>query len=460
MAQQFFAQLMGLGESKELNQELELFPTEEREILKDNFTKLSGGSKKIDRQTLQNAVKQILPKPEADIFAQRICDLMTGQIATNNTVTIEGYIHCAAVMNKGMLEDKATQLMYLAKGRKGDTTFEECFNFSIQIIRLTFEIIRHLPAFRSWDGHYICNLEEDSVKRLATAIMNELEKSDSESIDNQAVSAWLSKSGLLIEFFGMMSHHIFQFPMTKGKSLIPLCRGIPAQVYPSWLSLSDILFINCALPSELRSEWRFLFSSRIHGESFSSLMGNIIDKGPSVVFIKDFDGNIFGGFASTSWTVGPQFKGTKDNFVFSLAPQMAIYNTTGFNDHYQYLNLQQQTFPNGMGMGGQLDYFAIWVDSEYGKGKCSPSCTTFSCHQLSGKPEFSIDMIEVWAVGPEPTEDEDETEARPSILDVDVEGKAMLRMLNRGPVSEGMRENPTSDDPEEKELYVSSVSSQ
>jgi hypothetical protein len=53
---------------------------------------------------------------------------MTGQIATNNTVTIEGYIHCAAVMNKGMLEDKATQLMYLAKGRKGDTTFEECFN--------------------------------------------------------------------------------------------------------------------------------------------------------------------------------------------------------------------------------------------------------------------------------------------------------------------------------------------
>jgi|LakMenEpi03Aug12_release.lakeMendotaPanAssembly.Ray.scaffolds.fasta_scaffold528601_1 hypothetical protein len=44
---------MGLGESKELNQELELFPTEEREILQDNFMKLSDGSKKIDRQTLE-----------------------------------------------------------------------------------------------------------------------------------------------------------------------------------------------------------------------------------------------------------------------------------------------------------------------------------------------------------------------------------------------------------------------
>jgi len=53
---------------------------------------------------------------------------MTGQIATNNTVTFDGYIHCAAVMIKGMLEDKATQLIYLAKGKKGVATFEECFN--------------------------------------------------------------------------------------------------------------------------------------------------------------------------------------------------------------------------------------------------------------------------------------------------------------------------------------------
>ena len=72
-------------------------------------------------------------------------------------------------------------------------------------------------------------------------------------------------------------------------------------------------------------------------------------------------------------------------------------------------------------------------------------------------------MIEVWAVGPEIKEDDDEEkvfffvvnvqcftslvlfvanqEARPSILDVDVEGTAMLRMMNRGPVSEGMRGN-------------------
>ena len=84
-----------------------------------------------------------------------------------------------------------------------------------------------------------------------------------------------------------------------------------------------------------------------------------------------------------------EYPGTRENFVFSLAPEMAVYSSTGFNDHYQYLNIQQQTFPNGMvrsfghelasikisisivdrllkGFGGQLDYFAIWIDSEYG----------------------------------------------------------------------------------------------
>ena len=43
-----------------------------------------------------------------------------------------------------------------------------------------------------------------------------------------------------------------------------------------------------------------------------------------------------------------EYPGTRENFVFSLAPEMAVYSSTGFNDHYQYLNIQQQTFPNGM----------------------------------------------------------------------------------------------------------------
>jgi len=39
------------------------------------------------------------------------------------------------------------------------------------------------------------------------------------------------------------------------------------------------------------------------------LLAAIVDKGPSVIVIKDQDGGIFGGFASESWIISPQFTG-------------------------------------------------------------------------------------------------------------------------------------------------------
>lgn len=57
-------------------------------------------------------------------------------------------------------------------------------------------------------------------------------------------------------------------------------------------------------------------------------------------------------------------------------------------------------------MGGQLEYFALWIDAEFGKGKCAPSCTTFDAPQLSATEEFTIEELEVWGVGPLPTNEE------------------------------------------------------
>lgn len=60
----------------------------------------------------------------------------------------------------------------------------------------------------------------------------------------------------------------------RDRSLVPFCRGldlIPS--YPSFLDLNQIVFINAHLPQQYQLEWRFLFSSEIHGESFSTLIG-------------------------------------------------------------------------------------------------------------------------------------------------------------------------------------------
>ena len=59
-------------------------------------------------------------------------------------------------------------------------------------------------------------------------------------------------------------------------------------------------------------------------------------------------------------------------------------------------------------MGGQLEFFGLWIDAEYGKARCAPSCSSYQSPQLSEKEYFHYDHLEVWAVGEEPElEDED-----------------------------------------------------
>lgn len=75
----------------------------------------------------------------------------------------------------------------------------------------------------------------------------------------------------------------------KETSLIPYCRGldlIPS--YPSLLDLSQLIFINANLPAKYRYEWRFLFSSEIHGESFSTLIGMLLKLLFNFIFSTDF----------------------------------------------------------------------------------------------------------------------------------------------------------------------------
>lgn len=58
-------------------------------------------------------------------------------------------------------------------------------------------------------------------------------------------------------------------------------------------------------------------------------------------------------------------------------------------------------------MGGQFNYWGLWLDCEYGCGECSESCTTFKNYtQLSINKNFEIRNIEVWAVGEKPVKED------------------------------------------------------
>ena len=55
-------------------------------------------------------------------------------------------------------------------------------------------------------------------------------------------------------------------------------------------------------------------------------------------------------------------------------------------------------------MGGQFDYFGLWLDHDYGHGhsRGEPHCSTFRSPQLAGKENFQIELLEIWGLGPDP----------------------------------------------------------
>jgi len=207
------------------------------------------------------------------------------------------------------------------------------------------------------------------------------------------------------------------------------------------------MFLNFQLPHEVRHIWRPLFNLDEHGESFSKLTGCILNQGPTIIVVWDDQGNVFGGFATDSWKMGPKFCGKPETFLFHLHPKMNIYDSTPYNNNYQYFNLKQKTMPNGLGMGGQLDYFGLWIDSEFGTVITSPTCSTYHSAQL-GQLEGKISKLEVFGVG---DLNEVDLEAGKSVLDMDPEAQAVLEMMGKTFHSKVIRE--VDEDNERKEAF-------
>ncbi|XP_017878479.1 TLD domain-containing protein 1 [Ceratina calcarata] len=305
------------------------------------------------------------------------------------------------------------------------------------------------------NAHYLtwssigCTVNTRRINMRSRTLCEDLVK-QGDVLSVEQIEKWFSTAAT----FKLIQSHVFQclFLVSQKKgdkntsarindlNLLPGCKGLEnIPHFPSILGLGDVLFLNLSLPHELRNEWRFLFSSQVHGESFSTMLGRITMQGATIIILQDADDHVFGGFASDSWKLGSNFIGNQSCFLFKLDPDILTFPSTGYNNHYQYLNLHQQTMPNGLLMGGQFNYPGLWLDCEYGLGKSSLSCTTFQNYiQLSGKENFRIKHCEVWGVGPIP--EVEEREDSTSILDQDSTSKVLLQMSGRKMYSEDVRE--------------------
>jgi len=372
--------------------------------------------------------------PWTEVFHPQQVDTLSKSLQNKaGVITFQNYQQLAGDVGRGGLENKINFMLVIAGVTKENLT-TDTLKKCITVISTAFSnTCKHskLEISEEDSSKLACSLSHDLVfqneKRKATFLKQET----TVDIEMEDMEKVLLSNPIIESMISQILNHCFQVTL-KPQTLLP---KLPLGNKTS-LSLLQVIFLNTHLPHELRHLWRPLFNTDIHGESFSKFTGCISSQGPTIIVAWDDQNNVFGGFATESWKMGPKFVGKPESFLFHLQPKMNIYDSTPFNSNYQYFNLKQKTMPNGLGMGGQLDYFGFWIDSEFGIVKTSPTCSTYHSPQL-GLTEGKIRKIEVFGVG---ELSEDDIEAGRSVLDMDPEAQAVLEMMGKTFHSKVIRE--------------------
>jgi len=182
--------------------------------------------------------------------------------------------------------------------------------------------------------------------------------------------------------------------------------------WPPYLLLSDIstlpdidsLVWLLACSIELNeSTWKVQYAVTTHGQSLNRLCNEVLEYGgPTIFLILDSDGGIFGCFTREAWKPKIDFREDKSSFLFSLRPHFGIYRATGAESHNLFLNNINNPhlpYPIGIGFGGKLKHFRLWIHEELTSGESRSSCGSFARGKLSESATFKIQTLEVWGCG-------------------------------------------------------------
>ncbi|XP_077144995.1 MTOR-associated protein MEAK7 [Ranitomeya variabilis] len=445
---------MGNVESSGYQRRTSRVPPEERAQIEKSFDNLSRNPSKkcVGLTTFQDSLASALPASMSQRIFHGMQSVNVSGAPAAPEVTREQHAVFIIELLRGTAEEKSMLIApMIGADNSGKVTGPRVQQFLEDVIGAAVHVLHQQNALSGWSLENTRDCDA-GVRTLATQLMSQLQEPSggpplvsaelSSSFSRAAIEDWLYKVPMVSALLRVVVTLGFSVLRQSGDvgCLVPRCRRGKALSFVSLLDLPAIMYLNAHLPSDMQYKWRLLFSTRVHGESFSQLCGHVVDQGPSLLVLRDAGGFIFGGFAAQNWEVKPQFRGDSRCFLFTVSPHLDIFTYTGYNDHYMYLNHSQQTMPNGLGMGGQHDYFGLWIDSNFGKGhsKAKPRCTTYNSPQLSSTENFCIDAMEVWGLGE--LSEELQIKNKKSILDADPEAKALLEMMGRMRQSEGLRD--------------------
>ncbi|OLY79552.1 TLD domain-containing protein 1 [Smittium mucronatum] len=260
---------------------------------------------------------------------------------------------------------------------------------------------------------------------------------DLEALEYTALYSWLKKENDENQFF-VIEKNLGQPNLKEWRSLIAElnflpysklneasikdlqkdCLILPTLLVPQhYQGASSSTLLNYTtqlqlrMPAESRHDWKLLFNSVVDGNSWNSFVSKIEGYSKLLVLISPrastngtHPPSVFGAYIHDPLIKSADWKGNAKNFLFSFrkpypsinensfsqektisnssevaldasASVELVFNSSGLNSHYQYFNYQTMTMPNGLGLGGQLDYFGLWIDSDFIHGHSFPSAT-------------------------------------------------------------------------------------
>ncbi|XP_068473531.1 uncharacterized protein [Phaseolus vulgaris] len=234
-----------------------------------------------------------------------------------------------------------------------------------------------------------------------------------------------------------------------GSLLLPPGSGRPGSQIPKLLISTAIdsniillrkeyaWLIGGALSQHDLEDWNLLYHSSVNGLSFNTFLGNISNHaGPTVLIIKDQEGYIYGGYASQPWERHSDFYGDLKCYLFQLNPVASLFRPTGANNNLQWcaINFSSEDIPNGIGFGGRVNHFGLFLSANFDQGHTF-SCTTFGSPCLSKTNRILPEVIECWGVTQVATQDKHDA-VKGSVLERFKEDRNMLKMVGLANSSE------------------------
>ncbi|XP_016130095.1 MTOR-associated protein MEAK7 isoform X2 [Sinocyclocheilus grahami] len=322
---------MGNAESVVAQKRLARFRPDERPVIEGIFDRLHGTGSSVSsgitgKVLSLDMLKMTMGKMASESMIKRVFQGMHSidpgvPLPPGDGIIHEQLVIFLADILRGTAEERAPLVLAMAEGAKATaTTTEQIRDFMEDLVSAAVQTLAHRGNLRAWQPDRMSD-EPQGVKLLAEQLTSELKSPDQNMCDIPCLEDWLFRIPAMAMFLELLIGEGLGvgLPSCPPPILLPPCRYAPWSDLRCLLNIPLLMFLSPQLPAGHSAPWRLLFSTNIHGESFTRLVGNCKSKGPTVMLVKDTKGHIFGGFVSQSWEVKPQFQGDSRVWVVSMA---------------------------------------------------------------------------------------------------------------------------------------------